>query len=142
MGMTAKTCSRLPGLRRGQALFLLSWAAYATAYVGRYNYPAVMGAVTAEGTLSLSAAGAVSTGYFICYALGQIVCGGLSQYLSPYAMIFAGLVLSGVCNLGMGALLGGAGLRLERRLCAMARHGRRHTAGKHLPRPPLGAVCR
>ena len=38
MGMTAKTCSRLPGLRQGQALFLLSRAAYATAYVGRYNY--------------------------------------------------------------------------------------------------------
>lgn len=112
MGMTAKTCSRLPELRQGQALFLLSWAAYATAYVGRYNYSAVMGAVTAEGTLSLSAAGAVSTGYFICYALGQIVCGGLSQYLSPYAMIFAGLVLSGVCNLGMGALPGGAMLAI------------------------------
>ena len=44
MGMTAKTCSRLPGLRQGQALFLLSWAAYATAYVGRYNYSAVMAA--------------------------------------------------------------------------------------------------
>lgn len=61
MGMTAKTCSRLPELRQGQALFLLSWAAYATAYVGRYNYSAVMGAVTAEGTLSLSAAGGVKT---------------------------------------------------------------------------------
>ncbi len=106
--MTAMTCSRLPELRQGQRLFLLSWAAYATAYVGRYNYSAVMGAITAEGTLSLSTAGAVSTGYFICYAIGQIVCGALSQCASPYWMIFAGLALSGGCNLGMGLLPGAA----------------------------------
>lgn len=108
MRLTAKTCSRLPELHQGSALFLLSWAAYAAAYVGRYNYSAVMGAVTAEGTLSLSAAGAVSTGYFICYALGQIVCGALSQCVAPYGMIFAGLMLSGLCNLGMGAVPGAA----------------------------------
>lgn len=102
------TCSRLPELRQGQRLFLLSWAAYAAAYVGRYNYSAVMGAITAEGTLSLAAAGAVSTGYFICYALGQIVCGAVSQCVSPYWMIFEGLALSGGCNLGMGLLPGAA----------------------------------
>lgn len=102
------TCSRLPELQQGRQLYLLSWAAYAAAYVGRYNYSAVMGAVTAEGILTLPAAGAVSTGYFICYALGQILCGGLSQCVSPYRMITAGLALSGLCNLGMGALPGRA----------------------------------
>lgn len=106
--MTAKTCSRLPELRQGQRLFLLSWAAYAAAYVGRYNYSAVMGSVTGDGVLTLAAAGAVSTGYFICYALGQILCGALSQCVSPYRMIPAGLVLSGLCNLGMGLLPGAA----------------------------------
>ena len=105
--MTIKTCSRLPELRQGQQLFLLSWAAYATAYLGRYNYSAVMGAVTGEGVLTISAAGAVSTGYFICYALGQIFCGAISQCISPYRMIAAGLALSGMCNLGMGLLSGG-----------------------------------
>lgn len=108
MKMTAKTCSRLTSTGQGSALFLLSWAAYATAYVGRYNYSAVMGAITEQGTLSLSAAGAVSTGYFICYALGQIFCGMLSQYLSPYVMIFTGLALSGACNLGMAVVPGPA----------------------------------
>lgn len=106
--MTAKTCSRLPELRQGQRLFLLSWAAYAAAYVGRYNYSAVMGAITAEGVITLLAAGAVSTGYFICYALGQILCGAISQCVSPYCMVAAGLALSGVCNLGMGLLPGTA----------------------------------
>ena len=95
--------ARLPDLRQGAALFLLCWAAYA-AYVGRYNYSAVMGAMTAEGVLSLQAAGAVSTGYFLCYAAGQVLSGFACQRLSPYGMIGAGLALSGLCNLGMAAL--------------------------------------
>ena len=101
--MKPTICSRLTTEAQGAALYRLSWLAYAAAYVGRYNYSAVMGAITAGGTLSLSAAGAVSTGYFICYAAGQILFGLLSQSLSPYGMIFVGLCGSGLCNLGMGA---------------------------------------
>lgn len=99
--MTAQTCSRLDSPRQGSALFALSWMAYAAAYVGRYNYSAVMGAITQEGVLSLTAAGAVSTGYFVFYAGGQVLGGALSQCVSPYRMILAGLVCSAGCNLGM-----------------------------------------
>lgn len=81
--------ARLPDLRQGAALFLLCWAVYAAAYVGRYNYSAVMGAMTAEGVLSLQAAGAVSTGYFLCYTAGQVLSGFACQRLSPYGMIAA-----------------------------------------------------
>ena len=101
--MKQTVCSRLRSDTQGKALYLLSWLAYASAYIGRYNYSAVMGAITAENSLSLSAAGAVSTGYFICYAVGQIVFGLLSQSVSPYAMILIGLCGSGLCNLGAGA---------------------------------------
>lgn len=94
--------ARLQTPRQGTALFLLCWAAYAAAYVGRYNYSAVMSAITAEGVLTLQAAGAVSTGYFLCYALGQVLSGLACQRISPYSMIFAGLTMSGLCNLGMG----------------------------------------
>ena len=76
--LKAKTCSRLPEFRQGSALFLLSWVAYATAYIGRYNYSAVMGAITGQGTLTLSQAGMVSSGSFLCYALGQIRGGAVS----------------------------------------------------------------
>ena len=68
--MAARTFARLASAGQGRRLFLLSWVAYAAAYVGRYNYSAVMSAITAGGTLTLSAAGAVSTGYFVCYAAG------------------------------------------------------------------------
>ena len=101
--MKQTVCSRLRSDAQGKTLYLLSWLAYASAYIGRYNYSAVMGAITAENSLSLSAAGAVSTGYFICYAMGQIVFGLLSQSFSPYAMILIGLCGSGLCNLGAGA---------------------------------------
>ena len=62
-----KTCSvysRLHTPQQGASLFLLCWAAYAAAYVGRYNYSALMGTMTTEGVLTLQAAGAISTGYF------------------------------------------------------------------------------
>ena len=101
--MKQTVCSRLRSDAQGKTLYLLSWLAYASAYIGRYNYSAVMGAITAENSLSLSAAGAVSTRYFICYAVGQIVFGLLSQSVSPYAMILIGLCGSGLCNLGAGA---------------------------------------
>ena len=100
--MKQTVCSRLRSDAQGKTLYLLSWLAYASAYIGRYNYSAAMGAITAENSLSLSAAGAVSTGYFICYAVGQIVFGLLSQSVSPYAMILIGLCGSGLCNLGAG----------------------------------------
>lgn len=54
--MAARTFARLASAGQGRRLFLLSWVAYAAAYVGRYNYSAVMSAITAEGTLTLSAA--------------------------------------------------------------------------------------
>ena len=95
------TFARLASAGQGRRLFLLSWMAYAAAYVGRYNYSAVMSAITAEGTLTLSAAGAISTGYFVCYAAGQILCGMLSQKCSPFGMIPVGLALSAGCNFGM-----------------------------------------
>ena len=101
--MKQTVCSRLRSDAQGKTLYLLSWLAYASAYIGRYNYSVVMGAITAENSLSLSAAGAVSTGYFICYAVGQILFGLLSQSVSPYAMILLGLCGSGLCNLGAGA---------------------------------------
>ena len=106
--MAARTFARLASAGQGRRLFLLSWVAYAAAYVGRYNYSAVMSAITAEGTLTLSAAGAVSTGYFVCYAAGQILCGILSQKASPFGMIPLGLVLSAGCNFGMGVAPAGA----------------------------------
>lgn len=104
MEKTRSVYTRLATPQQGTALFLLCWAAYAAAYVGRYNYSAVMGAMTAEGVLTLQAAGAVSTGYFLCYAAGQVLSGFACQWVSPYRMIFGGLALSGLCNLGMAAL--------------------------------------
>ncbi|MGN0974627.1 MAG: MFS transporter [Gemmiger sp.] len=102
--MSGRVCTRLEHPAQGSRLFVLCWLAYASAYVGRYNYSAVMGCLLDEGALSLQAAGAVSTAYFGCYAVGQVLSGFLSGRLSPYRMIFAGLSLAGVCNLMMGVV--------------------------------------
>ena len=87
------TYTRFKTLRQGQTLFLLCWAAYTCAYVGRYNYSAVMPAILAEGSLGLTQAGTVSTVYFVLYAVGQVIGGILCQKISPYSMVFSGLAL-------------------------------------------------
>src|SRR5699024_6351805 len=97
----ARTFARLASAGQGRRLFLLSWVAYAAAYVGRYNYSAVLSAITAEGTLTLSAAGAVSTGYFVCYAAGQMRSGVVGQKAPPFGMIHLGLPPSAGGNFGM-----------------------------------------
>ena len=127
------TFARLTTAGQGRRLFLLSWIAYAAAYVGRYNYSAVMSAITAEGTLTLSAAGAVSTGYFVCYAAGQILCGILSQKASPFGMIPPGAGPFGGVQLWDGLCPGGGH--------APAVGGQRAFSGHGLAahRPP---VCR
>ncbi len=98
------TYTRFKTLRQGQTLFLLCWAAYTCAYVGRYNYSAVMPAILAEGSLGLTQAGTVSTVYFVLYAVGQVIGGILCQKISPYSMVFSGLALSGLCNFGMACM--------------------------------------
>ena len=138
--MKQTVCSRLRSDAQGKALYLLSWLAYASAYIGRYNYSAVMGAITAENSLNLSAAGAVSTGYFICYAVGQIVFGLLSQSVSPYAMILLGLCGSGLCNLGAGVfstsfmgLLWGANGLFQAMLCSRNSRSKKEPGTAPLP---------
>ena len=49
-------------------------------------------------------AGLVNTGLFLTYGAGQIFSGILGDHIAPRKLIFAGLVLSGICNLLMPAM--------------------------------------
>ena len=51
--MSGRVCTRLEHPAQGSRLFVLCWLAYASAYVGRYNYSAVMGCLLDEGALSM-----------------------------------------------------------------------------------------
>ena len=77
------TFSRLTTAGQGRRLFLLSWVAYAAAYVGRYNYSAVMSAITAEGTLTLSAAGRCPPGISSAMRRGRSSAASSARRLPP-----------------------------------------------------------
>lgn len=77
------------------------WLAYTFSYIGRLNFSASMAEMTSSGTLHTSEAGAITTGFFICYGLGQFLSGWLGDKVEPRYLVFIGLVCSAGCNAGI-----------------------------------------
>ncbi len=82
----------------GGSLFFLCWVAYFSTYICRLNYSAVMPELTSSGIFTESEIAAVSSSFFICYGLGQLVSGSLGDKFSPRYMIFWGVLISGAIN--------------------------------------------
>lgn len=84
------------------ALFVAAcWMAYSFSYIGRLNFSASMAEMTNSGVLLKSEAGAVTTGFFICYGLGQFLSGWLGDKVPPRYLVFAGLACSSLLNLAI-----------------------------------------
>ncbi len=84
---------------RTTALFVaVCWMAYSFSYIGRLNFSASMAEMTNSGVLLKSEAGAVTTGFFICYGLGQFLSGWLGDKVPPRYLVFAGLTCSSLIN--------------------------------------------
>ena len=77
------------------------WMAYSFSYIGRLNFSASMADITSSGVLLKSQAGAVTTGFFICYGCGQFLSGMLGDRINPRYLVFAGLVCSSLINFGI-----------------------------------------
>lgn len=76
----------------------MCWLVYASAYVCRLNYSAVMPELAADGTFSGARLASVSSAFFICYGTGQLLNGLLGDRLNPRLMIFGGVAVSGLSN--------------------------------------------
>ncbi len=87
------------GSVRDRNVFLLCWLAYSATYICRLNYSAVIPALTAAGVFSESRIASVSSAFFVCYGLGQIVSGVVGDRLRTDLMIFYGVFFSAVTNL-------------------------------------------
>ena len=83
-------------------LMFLCWLAYFANYLGRHNYSAVLPEILNSQGYSQATLGLVSTGFFICYGVGQLLCGIVGDYVPPQWMVFFGVLISGFCNLMMG----------------------------------------
>ncbi len=77
------------------------WMAYSFSYIGRLNFSASMTEMTHSGILLMSEAGAVTTGFFICYGLGQFLSGWLGDKVPPRYLVFTGLACSSLLNLAI-----------------------------------------
>lgn len=82
-------------------LFWLCWAAYFTSYLGRLNYSSVMPVMIKKALIDSSQAGIISMTYFFAYGVGQFFNGLLGDKFRPQRMIFAGLFIAGLSNIGM-----------------------------------------
>lgn len=81
-------------------LINLCWIAYFATYLCRLNYSAVMPQL-GDGIFTESQLGTISSVFFICYGLGQLVSGYLGDRFSPRYMITAGISISSLTNIAL-----------------------------------------
>ena len=80
-------------------LVIMCCIVYFTSYLTRLNYNASISEIIASNTLTRETAGMVSTGGFITYGIGQLLCGYLGDKISPIKLIALGLILTAISNM-------------------------------------------
>lgn len=83
---------------RKRALFLTGTFAYFFAYICRLDMTAAMPDVISSGSLTAEELGLITSVYFVCYGIGQLFGGFMSDCLDPSLLLAAGLGGSAVCN--------------------------------------------
>lgn len=81
--------------------FLICWVGYFSTYVCRLNFSAVIPELQAGNVFSETRIAAVSSVFFIFYGIGQFISGLVGEHLDARKMVFYGLFVSAVCNIGI-----------------------------------------
>ncbi len=81
-------------------VFLLCWMAYFSTYIGRLNFSAVIPEIQKSGIWSEAQIASVSSVFFVCYGVGQLISGILGDRADTRKMVFLGLFVSAICNVG------------------------------------------
>lgn len=76
---------------------------YFVSYFSRKDFAAVLVDMTkpGSGVISSTIGGAIGTGLFICYGIGQLVSGFLGDKIKPSYLLLSGLSVTALCNLLM-----------------------------------------
>lgn len=85
--------------RTGGKLFFLCWAAYFSTYICRLNFSAIMPELISRHVFTESQVASVSSAFFICYGVGQVISGAVGDKISPRIMIFLGTFISAASNI-------------------------------------------
>ncbi len=95
------TTKKESGLSSSKLLFLACWLVYGCAYIARVNYSTAVSGMKELGLVSASTAGVISSVYFICYAVGQLVNGAIADKRSPFIMVIIGVSVIALANCAM-----------------------------------------
>ena len=102
MNTTSLSMDRQRIQRSATKLFIYCFLSYACSYIGRKNFSACLPSMIAEGILTKSTGGYVTTAYMICYGAGQLISGLVGSKVKPRYMIGTGIMGAAICNLAMG----------------------------------------
>ncbi len=88
--------------RSADRLFWFCFLSYTCSYIGRKNLSACLPVMLAEGLLSKSEAGMITTVYMLVYGIGQLCSGVIGSRVRPQYLVGLGLTGAALCNLSMG----------------------------------------
>ena len=104
--------ARIDALFRRQRLLIMIavTGGYGLAYTCRLALGVVKKPLIDAGVFTPDQLGLIGSAFFYCYAIGKLGSGFLADHVSPRAFLAAGILLSALCNIGMGfsTLLGAA----------------------------------
>ena len=91
------------GAKKAVYIGSLCSTAYLAVYVARNILGSVSPQMIADGVFTEAQIGTLSSLYFVCYAVGQLVNGIVGDKVRGKYMIGIGLVLAGICNAAFSA---------------------------------------
>jgi len=83
-------------------IVVMGWITYASFYLGRVNLSTAMPDLRESLHLSSQDLGLLGSGFFLSYALGQLISGHLGDRISPRKLVLCGMLLSTVMNFAFG----------------------------------------
>lgn len=89
-----------PAAKRAALIGSTCSISYLAVYIARNILGAVSPQMIEGGVFSTESIGSLSSIYFVCYALGQLINGYIGDKIKARYMISCGLALAGVCNFG------------------------------------------
>ncbi len=83
-------------------IVVMGWITYASYYLGRVNLSTAIPDLRESLHLSSQDVGLLASGFFLSYALGQLISGHLGDRISPRKLVLYGMLLSTAMNLVFG----------------------------------------
>jgi OPA family glycerol-3-phosphate transporter-like MFS transporter len=86
-------------------IVIIGWFTYASYYLGRVNLSIAIPDLREGLNISSQEVGLLGSGFFLSYAIGQLISGHLGDRISPRLLVFGGMLLSTAMNLIFGSVV-------------------------------------